>query len=140
MEDHDFVESALRHLWDQDSEALLPEQATVLLVWPASGFLDNGGILSLVECLGDQSEAVVAAFVEVGLPRRAAAVAAGLALFPRRSHSDHDVRLSLPVLWRLGADARIDRADERWFSLEDDEPVDAAVASYVRAHPNSFTE
>lgn len=137
MDDHDRVERALRPLWEHDGATLLPEQAAVLLVWPASGVLGNGGFFSLVECLGDRADEVVAAFTQVGLLAHAAAVASGFALFPGRSHDDPDVRISLFPLDQDEAEARVSKADEQWFGLPDD-AVAEAVAAYVREHPEAF--
>lgn len=137
--DFEFVESIIAPLWDIEVEQLRQEQADVLLIWSATGFVDNGGFASLVECLGGRADEVPEALRRVGLPRRAEAVEAGLALFPRRADEDIDARLAIVgPLESTDEDAILEGADTRFYCLDEIEPVELAVASYIRAHLASF--
>ena len=138
VRDFDFVEGHLSRLWGHERADLRHEQAVALLVWSATGLIENGGFAALVEALGSEAADVADGFRDVGLPRRAGAVAAGLALFPRYADADPDVRLSLPLSRRLGAGARLDKADSDFYALDEEEPVDRAVAGYMQSHPDAF--
>lgn len=138
MSDFDFVEGQLSPLWDRDRTALGHEQAVALLIWSATGLIENGGLAALVESFGGESRQVADAYRELGLARRAEVVSHGLALFPRYEHPDPSVRLSLPLSRRLGADTRLSKVDEAFYALDQAEPVDSAVAAYMRLHPKAF--
>ena len=138
MRDFDFVEEHLSPLWGRDLADLREEQAIALLVCSSTGLIENGGFAALVESLGGAAAKAADAFREVGLTGRADAVAEGLALFPRYAHPDPTARLSLPLSRRLGASARLDKADAYFYALDDAEAVDRAVAAYMRSHPDAF--
>ena len=138
MRDFEFVESRLSPLWERDPGDLRHEQAVALLVWSATGLVENGGFAALVESLGSEGAQAADAFREVGLDGRAEAVAHGLALFPRYAHPEPSMRLSLPLSRRPGAGARLDEADADFHALDEAEAVDRAVAAYMRSRPDAF--
>ena len=138
MREFDVVEGQLSPLWERDRAHLRREQAVALLVWSATGLVENGGFAALVESFGPDAAQVADAFRESGLPQRAEVVSAGLALFPRHGHPDPSVRLSLPLMRRRRARARLDEVEAAFYALDQAEPVDSAVAAYLRSHPDAF--
>jgi hypothetical protein len=126
------AERLLAPLWDADPATLGADESAALLVWQASGLVDNGGLPALVDGLGPRSDEVVAAFGRLGLRRRAAVLADGLALLPRRRDADAGSRLAVPLWRRRGLEDRLAQAEQRFYALDEVEPVADAVVARLR--------
>jgi hypothetical protein len=94
--------------------------------------VDNGGLPALVDGLGPRSDEVVAAFGRLGLRRRAAVLADGLALLSRRRDADAGSRLAVPLWRRRGLEDRLAQAEQRFYALDEVEPVADAVVARLR--------
>jgi hypothetical protein len=130
---------ALKHYGDGlDVSRCKEKDRTVLLVWHASGIIDNGGFQYLFEgdLKGDPDFAMTAAaFKAIKATNCAAAVEAAVKLFPG-GKPPPDVAKRLKVYQSAGA-AKRDAIDRRFFS--ESQKVKALLATYIRAHRAEFT-
>jgi len=135
------VEDAIAGLWDTFNDAperLTPAQSSLMHAWSADGLIGNGGMLALVDSLGDRGVEVVQGFRALGLPAYADAVSSALALFPRAGEDEPDARLAVAEGWAPGGpeEDELERLETITFSFADVLPIKAAA--FVADHPVDF--
>lgn len=131
------------HFGDELKAEELPEcPRTVLLVWHASGIIDNGGFEHLFECnTADDPgfKLTHQAFESIGSDLAASALRDALALFPNREiHSDRDAR---GVFYRSLPAADRARLNERFWSagMTGNDEIKIKLAKFIREHEAEFS-
>ena len=135
------VGDAIAGLWDDFDDAperLTPAQSSLQHAWAADGLIGNGGMLAVVESLGDRGPAVVQGFRALDLPAYGDAVARALDLFPRAGDTDPADRLAVAEEWAAGGpeEAELERLEEVTYSFADVLPIKAAA--FMADHPADF--
>ena len=106
--------------------------------WAADGLIGNGGMLALVESMGDRGPAIVQGFRALDLPEYAEAVARALEFFPDAGAADPDDRLAVTAEWSPGGteEAELERLEALTYSFADALPIKAV--RFMEAHPADF--
>jgi hypothetical protein len=135
------VEKAIAGLWevfDEAPERLTAAQSSLMHAWVADGLIANGGMLALVDSLGERGPTVVQGFRDLGVPAYADAVALALELFPTAGAPEPADRLAVADAWASGGpeEAELGRLEEISFSFADVLPIKAAA--FVADHPGDF--
>lgn len=132
-----FKEIALRCDSDDDYTRLSQPEQVVLLVWNASGIIDNGGFQYFYELTSNMTD-VAWAYEELGYVEAAAACRQSMDLFPHSiPPQGHDKRNRLLERRQQVSEAMWEPLNKVLWGVTDQLP--ARLARYVRSNREAFS-
>ena len=132
-----FVKIGDQHNNIIDADKYTADERTVVLVWQASGIIDNGGFEHLFsgDFSGDPGYRLTAqAFETIGCEQAATAFREALSMYPDgRLPEDIDARYKIHM---LTPKSTRDEIDGRFFHAGKE--IQRRLATYIRAHRQAF--